>query len=380
MNIRTGREEKVIAALTADEAGSWDARLRAPDCTETDRTRFAAWRDADPSHRTAFEDLQTIVATLRHDRGRADVRALRDEALRAMSNRRRQRVWWAAAASGVLALGIGFTLWKTPDWLQVPLSDLTARLTGTEIYKTGTGQRSTFTLEDGSSVELNAQSRIEVDFSESQRSVQLVKGQALFSVAKNTRRPFIVRAGNRNIVAVGTQFDVRVDSNSVQVTLIEGKVRVERPSSESASARSTRERLQNDEILLTPGKQFVARLNPSLSSGSHGKLREAGGKSLHEEAAPGEGEASVRNIDVAKVISWREGRIFLEDLSLQDAVEEMNKHSAVQIAIEDPILAQLRVNGMFKAGEQEAFVAALEDYFPVAIRHRGDQEIVLTSR
>lgn len=358
MNTRTNNGKLVLAAQIADEAGFWDARLRAPDCTDAHRVSFAAWRDADPAHRTAFEELQTIVATLRHERSRADVRALRDEALRAISSRRRQRFAWAAAAAGVVAASVGLAVWKTSagEWLM-------ARFAGTQIYSTSVGERSTFTLEDGSTVELNAQSRIQVDYSESRRSVELVKGQALFNVAKNARRPFIVHAGNRNIVAVGTQFDVRLDSESVQVTLIEGRVRVEQGTAQREA-----------DVFLTPGEQLLAKLNSSTPMHGRKQVPRASSKALPED------EISVRDIDVAKVTGWRDGRIFLDDLPLAEAVAEMNKHSTVEITVEDPVLAQRRVNGMFKAGEQEAFVAALEEYFPIVVQHRGSQEIVLTDR
>lgn len=337
MNTAAGSPQQPVASI-ADDAGRWDARLRAPDCADADRASFAVWCDADPSHREAFERLQTIFATLRHDSGRAEVRALRDEALRATVTSHRRRVVWATAAACVLACGAVFTFFD----------DLTARLTGTETYVTGTGERSTYTLEDGSTIELNAQSRVQVKYSESQRSLSLIKGQALFRVAKNRRRPFIVRAGDRNIVAVGTQFDVRLDAHSVQVTLIEGKVRIEQASAQRPS-----------EIVLTPGKQLLAQLSAPV---------------------PVKNRERLRNIDVDKVTGWRDGRIFIDDLSLAEAAAEMNKHSAVQIAIDDPVLAQRRVSGMFKAGEQESFVTALEDYFPIEVRHRGTEEIVLTAR
>ena len=88
----------------------------------------------------------------------------------------------------------------------------------------------------------------------------------------------------------------------------------------------------------------------------------------------------VRDIDVAKVTGWRDGRVFLEDRSLEDAVQEMNKHSVVQIHVSDESLAHIRVDSMFRAGEQEAFVTALEAYFPISAQKRGDHEIVLSPR
>jgi transmembrane sensor len=219
------------------------------------------------------------------------------------------------------------------------------RLSGAQSYSTRTGQRSTFVLDDGSSIDLNARSRIEVRFSNTRRDVTLVEGQALFNVAREPRRPFIVHAGNQQVLAVGTRFDVRLDTTSVQVTLLEGRVRVEE---------------RGHEVELTPGKQLVTRLNtatPQLATTN-----------------------VIRDIDVAKVTGWREGRIYFDDLTLAEAVREMNRHSTVHIRIESPDLAELRINGMFKAGEQELFVSALQDYFQIAAQRRGTREIVLTNR
>jgi transmembrane sensor len=340
-------ENPALPASIAEQAGAWDARLRAPDCTDEDRARFAEWRDADPAHQQSFERLQAIVATLRHERSRADISALRDEALRA-TERHRRRVWFGAAAAAVTAVTLGAVVWNgpSPDWLREPLAALVTRLSGAQVYSTSTGQRSTFVLEDGSSIELNARSRIEVRFSDYRRDVALVEGQALFNVAKDLRRPFIVHAGDRQVLAVGTRFDVRLDSTSVQVTLLEGKVRVE---------ENTAMWKHGQEIELTPGKQLVARQNEAAAD-------------------------VVRDIDVAKVTGWREGRIYFDDLPLAEAVEEMNRHSTVHIQIDSAELAGLRVNGMFKAGEQEVFVSALQEYFPISAERRGAREIVLTKR
>jgi transmembrane sensor len=339
-----------ISATVADEAGTWDARLRAPDCTDEDRAQFAAWRDADPLHQQTFERLQVIVATLRHERSRADFRALRDEPLR-VSQRRRRRIWLSATAAAVAGLAMIIVVWTSPgpNWLREPIEAMVTRLSGAQIYSTNTGQRSTFVLDDGSSIELNARSRIEVRFSDTRRDVTLVEGQALFNVARDLRRAFIVHAGDRQVLAMGTRFDIRLDSTSVQVTLLEGKVRVEEDTAMWKRGR---------EIDLTPGKQLIVPLNKAPAQLASTNL--------------------VRDIDVAKVTAWREGRIYFDDLSLAEAVREMNRHSTVHIRIESPALAELRVNGMFKAGEQELFVSALQEYFQIVAQRRGAREIVLT--
>ena len=358
-----------ISDRIAEEAGYWDARLRSPECTDADRVRFAAWREANPRHREAFERLQAILTTLRHSKARADVRALRDAAITAEKSRpSRGRLFAAAAASVVFALAcwmiVPDRLRRDPVGELLTMAGSLVESQAAEIYETGIGQHSTCTLRDGSSVELDAKTRIKVAFNKNTRTVELVYGQAIFHVAHNTQRPFIVRAADREITAIGTEFDVRLDATSVRVTLIEGKVKISHDATDAA--------------FLDPGQQLVARLSeaPGVSGNGPGTTH----NSAPHRADSAQGEALIQVVDIAKVTGWRDRRIFLEDSTLPDAVAEMNQYSPLQITVHDSRLATLRVNGMFRAGEQEAFVSALEQYFPIAAEHRGDTEIVLTPR
>ena len=332
---------------TGDAAGAWDARLRAPDCSLEDRRRFAEWRDRNPLHRATFEKLQLIVASLVHERSRADVRSLREEAL-SYSLSRRRLIWGIRSAAAAAVLALGVALWIAPDTFTAPVRALADLWQGAETLETGVGQSSSFVLRDGSGLELNARSRVRVAFNGRERRVELIEGQALFEVAKDAHRPFIVHAGDRDIVALGTQFDVRLDQHTVQVTLIEGQVRVDHSRAQEA--------------VLTPGKQLIASRDPV------------------SRREPRTAKPSVRVIDVAKVTAWRDGHVYLDDLTLDAAVAEMNKHSPVQIRLGDATLASLRINGMFRAGQQEAFVSALEQYFPIDAHRREDREIVLSAR
>ena len=337
----------------AEEAGFWDARLRAPDCSDVDRSRFAKWRDQAPSHRAEFERLQHIVAMARQSVSRADVRALRDAARQAGARHRWKAPAATAATVALLAVGTGLIVRQAIDWLpnlRASASQPEARKTG-EQYETQLGQRSTVILRDGSTVELDAKTLVKVNFTAQYRQLELVYGQALFRVAKNPQRPFVVRAGDREILAMGTEFDVQRDASSVRVTLIEGRVAV------------SREDLS--EGIRVPDSHLASVLEP-------------GQRSVTQE---GTGETRVELVDVQQVIGWREGRVTLDDATLADAVAEMNRHSPMQIRIQQsPELASLRVSGVFRAGEQEAFVAALENYFPIVTQRNGDAEIVLSAR
>jgi transmembrane sensor len=381
-HLRTDIANGITDQMT-DEAGDWDARLRSPDCTDDDRARFDQWRRANPMHQECFDRLQVLLASLRENMARADIRALRDAALRAERPRTPRKTIFAAAATlGVIALVALLWTTRSEHFRHAPLGELAriaGQMTGSPragIYETGTGQRSITTLRDGSSVELDAETRIEVIFTNNTRRIDLIRGQAFFHVA-HERRPFMVRAADREITAVGTQFDVRLDATAVRVTLIEGKVKVSGGPGPASGDNPQAPTLtpQMPASYLLPGQQFIERLPESFK---HTNSARAQADSI--DAHDPQPNVLVHTVDVSKVTSWRNGRIFLDDLPLTDAIAEMNRHSPVQIRIADPELAAFRVNGMFHAGDQEAFVAALKQYFPIEARSLDETEIVLTLR
>src|SRR5258708_7065704 len=130
-----GNMDRHISDQTAEEAGLWDARLRAPDCTDADRAHFAQWRDADSSHFVAFERLQAIVASLRSEMSRADVRALRDAALRARPRHQWRLSLLVAASLATLAIAIAVRAELPAVMSFAPLRNLVAfaeRITGAD--------------------------------------------------------------------------------------------------------------------------------------------------------------------------------------------------------------------------------------------------------
>ncbi len=342
--------------LSNPESGAayWDARLRSPECTEVERTAFAEWRDADRANRAAFERLQSILHQLREARHRPELRSIRDVALDDAKSPR-ARHFTRAAALVVLACGIGLTgYWierLNPSALSFFFSGPTV---GPQTFATAVGERSTVPLDDGSTVSLNTQSRITVHYHQFQRQVTLLAGQALFEVAKDPRRPFVVYAGNQRITATGTAFDVRLDADQVRVTLVEGRVAVDsavqvqdlRQSAPPASATARTE--------LEPGEQLVA--------------------------SAGVVTPEVRHTNVEHVTSWREGRVVFEDAPLSEAIAEINRYSTTQILLTDAAMGELRVNGLFRTGQVSTFVNALQEYFPIDARPAAEEKILLEWR
>ena len=206
------------------------------------------------------------------------------------------------------------------------------------VYRTDVGGLASVPLSDGSKVTLNTDSEIRVAVTETERRVTLDQGEAFFEVAKDPKRPFVVRAGEERVIAVGTKFSVRRDGDTVRVVVTEGRVRVERASPGG----------------LIPVTQVSA--GTIASAASTGTL-------VQKEPI----------VEAEESLSWRRGFLVFRDTSLGEAIIEFNRYNERKIVIEDPAIAALHVGGSIRSTNVEAFVRLIEQGFPVHAEVRGDQ-------
>lgn len=324
-------------------AADWDARLRNPDCSDAERDAFRAWYEADPRHREAYELLQASFSALLSAAHSPEIRALRDAALNERHNgdkRRYALVACLAAFALLLPVAANFLQQDNAAPGQIETEANT-------YYATAVGQRSGITLEDGSVITLNTDSRVHVDYSGEQRLITLLKGQALFEVAKDPSRPFIVTAGAQRVVALGTTFDVRLNETAVEVILVEGKVEIEEVP---ASGRKKPAPL----VQLASGERLVA--------------------------TPKASRPEVTKIDTSKATSWREGYVTFENTPLTEAIAEMNRYSTVRIVPEGEGISNLHITGLFRAGQQARFTEALQVYFPIEAKRDGNVIVLKMSQ
>src|SRR5262245_21252078 len=234
------------------EASEWFVRMRDGDDSAAAGNELMEWLRRSPEHVRAYLDIAAIwmeaknvqldsdvqlatrIAAAKADKEVAELAPRAGQPTAALS--RSRRGWLAFAASvALLTLGLVAKWW----------------LSEYPTYATGLGEQRSIALHDGSTIELNSDSRVRVHFSNERRALELLRGQALFHVAKDPSRPFVVQADDTAVRAVGTVFDVhRLDSGAV-VTVVEGVVLVEHK--EPASATRLAERL-------TAGKQAI--INP----------------------------------------------------------------------------------------------------------------------
>lgn len=331
--------ERPVDDIAEAAAAVWDARLRGAKATDRDREEFGRWLAAAPRNSAAHERLQQALVAVRENVMVPELSALRDEARRGIASYRRRRKMLgsmaALAATLLLVVGLGLTTERG--------ADLAVAMRGGTVYRTGMDERTRVTLADGSAVTLDAGTRLWVQFKRTRRDVTLVAGRALFHVAKNAQRPFIVRARDETITALGTVFDVSLSSSRLRVTLAEGSVAV-RPIDGIRTALR--------EHILKPHQQLVHTTGRSTTE-------------LH-------------TVDPVKELSWTEGRVFFDNETLAAAAEEMNRYARAEIVV-DPAVAAMRINGMFRTSNQIGFVAALQTTLPVEA-HNDDRGRIVVSR
>lgn len=342
-------DERILEA-----AASWFDRLQNDDPTEEDVAAWQRWIAEDPAHRKAFDRLQDtwqrfegVPAPALASAGDRLADAYDGSVSVAEWNRRRpvaggRRRWrvLALAASVVLGVVIGFVVWQGRE--QSHGGQVAA-------YETRSSEHRTVRLPDGSTIAIGARSLVWVRMEPRLREVLLDRGEAYFEVAKDARRPFVVRAGTASITAVGTAFNVRKAGEQVQVLVSEGSVNVDQADSAPAATSSApRARVTP----LSAGHRWVS--DPAS---------EAGGK--------------VTTAAVERASSWRTGQLQYIGEPLKYVVEDVNRYSKLQISIADPQLGQIPVTGTVFENDIEGWLASIGEFIPVRVERVGDAEVVL---
>lgn len=263
------------------------------------------------------------------------------------SKRRHASRYLALAASLLIAIGsaVSWQLLRTPG------------------YHTGVGALQSVPLPDGSRVTLNTNTSLRVEDVPTERRVNLERGEAFFEVAKDPKRPFVVNAGSRRVVAVGTQFSVRREGDEVRVLVTKGTVRLE--SAEGA-------------VSVEPGSATPeSPQSPKSGPSRPGEMLLRAGT-----IARADGDAIlVREKPVAEVeqlLSWRSGYLVFDKTPLADAVAEFNRYNTRQVVIEDPRVAAVPVGGSFRATNVDAFVRLIAGDLSITATDEGNRIVLST--
>jgi transmembrane sensor len=325
---------------TEREASDWFARMNADDVTADDQARFESWLRAHPCNGKAYAELTATWNEL--VRSAPLVRAVHfGQVMNAASapSARASRWLVGAVAATVAAIVISVT------WSFYKQQENTR-------FQTAIGEQVAVMLPDGSSFNLNTNSRVDVDYSERSRVIHLERGEAYFNVAHDAHRPFWVHAGDRWVRAVGTAFNVYLRPAGVQVTVSEGTVNVvdanggESPPADAVYAKSA--------AAVTAGEQADAQGNADV-------IR------------------ALNATELNRSLAWRKKSLYFHDEPLGNIVNELMRYTSLKIEVVDDSLRQLPVGGTFQTSPEgaEALLKMLEDGFGARVRRAGGDRVYI---
>jgi transmembrane sensor len=319
------RQQQNDPALSEEvrvDAAAWIARLRDERRGPDVETGFQEWLLESDEHRRAFNRMTQVW----EQAGKIQMRA-RPVVSATRSGRSGFSPWAATlAATVVLAVITAVYYWRD------------------NAFMTAVGQQQVRVLRDGTRVVLNTDTRIEVNYDEHMRRVRLVRGEAWFDVSKRPTWPFLVSVGDQEIRALGTSFIVRHDNDQdLSVTLVDGRISV------APAVRDGEAPPQAPQVLI-PGQRLV----------------------ISRHHAP-----AVDRPELSRVTAWERGRVEFDETSLADATTEMNRYTTTRVIVPDTEVAQLRVGGVFRAGDSEEFVKIVTAAFGLRAERNGG-DIVLS--
>lgn len=342
--------EARIREAIIDRASDWYVRHREGDLTGVEKQQFLEWLGESLQHtneylaiarlsggfKAAIADLGLHEAQLL-ERMQASPLATVVQLPGARQRSSRIRMFSMAASVALLVGAVWLAYWlAAPGIVGLPRS-----------IAVGEGEPRRVSLRDGSVIFVNADSTVRIRYTGDERLIELQRGQALFEVAHDPTRPFRVRAGMADVVAIGTQFDVlRRDGQALTVTVLEGKVDV---VTESAGAHG---------VPLETGRSASSY---RLGAGEQMRL--------------GVVMTPVKTIAVnaRAAAAWVRHEVIFRDETLGDVVDNFNRYARIPIEIENASLRSTKVNGVFNVYDVESFIEFLKQY-GVTIE-RGDDRI-----
>ena len=324
--------DRDCAHAVRDEAAFWFALTRDRPLDTDEQTRLDHWLAQDPLHADEYRALQEIWGAADQLSAQRLQALLREDAPTPLQPRLRQKsaVLRYAVAASVVAVAVSAALWFGLN----SANDYSGQFT------TAFGERKQVTLPDGSVVDLNSRTQMDVHFFRGQRQVVLSSGEAMFSVQHDPSRPFVVEAGKGRVTVTGTRFDVRRDPTQTLIAVESGTVKVNGADD------------KGETVVLTAG------LGSKVDS--NGKV------------------AAASAVNTAAIIAWRGGKLVFNDAPLSEVVQEVSRYRQQPLLVASGKAANLRLTSVFKADDTDALLRALPSILPVTVRTLADgsQEII----
>ncbi len=317
--------------LPQEQALDWFSREQLGELTLQEQRERDAWLAQDPANEREYRSLQQVWQVADH-LPMDEMRAIMDRPAQEAPNFVRRR--WVMGTGVTLATVAAGAWFSRPIWAETPV--FTQRL------MTARGERRRLELPDGSRLDLNTDTEVSIAFYESRRSVELLRGEALFAVQSDKNRPFSVEAGEAQVLVTGTQFNVRRETESVIVAVREGSVQL-----------STGPWWRREQTMLSAGQVSSAVKSSVLPLGQE---------------------------RVEAITAWQEGRIVFRDVPLATVAQELSRYLDHPLRVADAHVAKLRISGTLSIEEPAAALDILPDIAAVMVARQADGSALLMAR
>ena len=337
----TPSEEQVRTAV-AQQAGTWFIANQSGSLEQAERAAFVAWLKASPIHveeylgvaliahdlPAAMDEpdlpLESLIEMARADDTNGVVSLEAPMRVRDLPSKKvsKPRIWSLAASTAAVVLVLAASaLWWLHD--DDPLGP-------PKTYQTAHGEQIVAQLPDGSELHLNTDSAVTVRYTRSERVIEIARGQALLTVARDDQRRFRVAAGDAQVLAVGTRFDVYRKPDATVVTVVEGSVAVlaRKPPPPAVAG------FPLDALRVNAGYQVLVDTD-----------------GVSAQPIP---------VDVQHTVAWLQGKIAFEQRPLGEVADEFNRYGSIPIEIDDAALRALPISGVFDANDIDSFLAFLQ--------------------
>jgi len=333
------------------EAGDWIAAIER-GLTKEEESELDSWLSRSTANYQLFMELAQLWDNMEALSRLSDLFPESQPARRYPSN----RVLSVSAVAASVVVGIFlFAALQMQDiaiWKFTPVTD-------SHSYDTAVGEYATHQLSDGSTITLNTNSRVRVNYTASERLLMLDRGEVHVKVAHDSDRPLSVAVGNKVVRAVGTEFNVEItEDKSIELVVTDGVVMVGvLDASDEQISSATPQILSQPSTIVGAGERVLISANGQNTD------------SITPE--------SIERDEIAVKLSWREGNLIFRGESLEEAVYEVGRYTAVEFVFLDEGTREVRVAGLFKAGDVEGLLAALRNHFNIAYERQVEHRILL---